>query len=108
MRKIAFGAAVASLVIGCAGLGLAAEQAKSPGAAGSSPGHEMQEHGRVPGQPGASGFAPGHNMIDRDDHATTGSGGQDIDRDARAFKKRDPDGLGTMRDSDDRARDIDK
>jgi len=31
-----------------------------PGRSGSSPGHEMQEHGSVPGSPGASGFAPGH------------------------------------------------
>lgn len=31
-----------------------------PGRSGSSPGHEMQEHGSVPGSPGASGYAPGH------------------------------------------------
>lgn len=31
-----------------------------PGRSESSPGHEMQEHGSVPGSPGASGFAPGH------------------------------------------------
>ena len=29
-----------------------------PGRSESSPGHEMQEHGSVPGSPGASGFAP--------------------------------------------------
>lgn len=31
-----------------------------PGRSDSSPGHEMQEHGSVPGAPGASGYAPGH------------------------------------------------
>ena len=30
------------------------------GRSSSSPGHEMQEHGSVPGSPGASGYAPGH------------------------------------------------
>lgn len=30
-----------------------------PGRSESSPGHEMQEHGSVPGSPGASGYAPG-------------------------------------------------
>ena len=30
------------------------------GRSATSPGHEMQEHGSVPGSPGASGFAPGH------------------------------------------------
>jgi hypothetical protein len=34
--------------------------ASSPGRSGTSPGHEMQEHGSVPGSPGASGYAPGH------------------------------------------------
>ena len=33
-----------------------------PGRLGSSPGHEMQEHGSVPGSPGASGYAPGHTV----------------------------------------------
>jgi hypothetical protein len=33
---------------------------KAPGRSGTSPGHEMQEHGSVPGSPGASGYAPGH------------------------------------------------
>lgn len=31
-----------------------------PGRSDTSPGHEMQEHGSVPGSPGASGYAPGH------------------------------------------------
>jgi hypothetical protein len=31
---------------------------KGPGR--STPGHEMQENGSVPGSPGASGYAPGH------------------------------------------------
>lgn len=33
-----------------------------PGAAApkSTPGHQMQRHGSVPGHPGASGYAPGH------------------------------------------------
>jgi hypothetical protein len=31
-----------------------------PGRSSTSPGHEMQEHGSVPGSPGASGYAPGH------------------------------------------------
>jgi hypothetical protein len=34
---------------------------RSPGRSGTSPGHEMQEHGSVPGSPGASGYAPGHS-----------------------------------------------
>jgi hypothetical protein len=33
-----------------------------PGNSGEAPGHEMQEHGSVPGSPGASGYAPGHEM----------------------------------------------
>lgn len=33
---------------------------RDPGRSSTSPGHEMQEHGSVPGSPGASGFAPGH------------------------------------------------
>jgi hypothetical protein len=34
--------------------------ASGPGRSSTSPGHEMQEHGSVPGSPGASGYAPGH------------------------------------------------
>ncbi|HWE73511.1 MAG TPA: hypothetical protein VG328_10160 [Stellaceae bacterium] len=34
-----------------------------PGRSGTSPGHEMQEHGPVPGSPGASGYAPGHTDV---------------------------------------------
>jgi hypothetical protein len=30
------------------------------GRSANAPGHEMQEHGSVPGHPGASGYAPGH------------------------------------------------
>ena len=30
------------------------------GASANSPGHQMQQHGSIPGSPGASGYAPGH------------------------------------------------
>lgn len=32
---------------------------RDAGKSAASPGHEMQEHGSVPGAPGASGYAPG-------------------------------------------------
>jgi hypothetical protein len=34
--------------------------ANGRGRSSTSPGHEMQENGSVPGSPGASGYAPGH------------------------------------------------
>jgi hypothetical protein len=36
------------------------EDLNGPGRSGTSPGHEMQEDGPVPGSPGASGYAPDH------------------------------------------------
>jgi hypothetical protein len=59
-------ASAAAVLFGSFGVGLAAEQ--STGASKMSPGHEMQEHGRIKGHPGASGYAPGQEMKE---HGTT-------------------------------------
>lgn len=77
-------ASTVALAFGAASFAIAAE--KGEGKGGETPGHEMQEHGSVPGSPGASGYAPGHNK-DADDvrgRQTTGAG--DRDRDDRKLK----------------------
>jgi hypothetical protein len=81
MNKFTLAAATAALLFGSVASGLAQERA--PGASGTTPGHEMQERGSVPGQPGASGYAPGHK--DRDDR------GMLRDHDNRMERDRGPD-----------------
>jgi hypothetical protein len=97
MRNVAMLTLAAAFALGTAATALAQE--RTPAKSGETPGHEMQEHGSVPGSPGASGYAPGHNK-DADDirgRETTGSGARD--RDDAKFK-RDRDGLKTKRDRD--------
>jgi hypothetical protein len=108
MRKTSLLAMSAALVIASGAIAYAAEK-EGPGKSGETPGHEMQEHGSVPGSPGASGYAPGHNK-DADDlrgRGTTGAGGRDRDdmksKDRGDMKmKRDSDDSKLKRDSDDR------
>ncbi len=85
MRKFALAMLVAAFGLGTGAIAMAQERA--PGKSGETPGHEMQEHGSVPGSrsvpgsPGASGYAPGHNK-DTDDvrhRGTTGSAVRDRD-----------------------------
>ncbi len=65
MKKSMLIAAAAVLLIGAAAPAVAEDNDRLPGASGNTPGHEMQEHGSVPGHPGASGYAPGHQNRDR-------------------------------------------
>jgi hypothetical protein len=78
------------------------ERSEGPGASGFSPGHEMKE-GEGKGGPGASGLAPGHNK------GTTGAGDRDDrlsgDRDDRLRGDRDDRLRG---DRDDRMMDEDR
>jgi hypothetical protein len=89
MRKLPLFALAAGFALGTGAVALSEERA--PGRSGETPGHEMQEHGSVPGSPGASGYAPGHNK-DADDlrsrGSTTGSGVRDSD-DAKRRGDRD-------------------
>jgi hypothetical protein len=83
MRKAPLFAAVGILILTAGSMAFGEEKGVS--GAKETPGHEMQEHGSVPGNPGASGYAPGHTK-DADDvrgKGTTGAGG---DRDA--FRKK--------------------
>ena len=59
MKKFALFAAAASLLLSSVAFAVAKDQ--TPGASGSSPGHEMQKYGSKKGQPGASGYAPDHD-----------------------------------------------
>jgi hypothetical protein len=81
MRTAPMLATASILILGATSVAIGAEMGR--GASGETPGHEMQEHGSVPGHPGASGYAPGHNK-DADDvrgkrHETTGAGRRDRD-----------------------------
>lgn len=97
MRKAPMLATASILILGATSVAIGAEMGR--GTSGETPGHEMQEHGSVPGHPGASGYAPGHNK-DADDvrgKGTTGAG--DRDRDDR-FKGRDRDDMKLKGDHD--------
>jgi hypothetical protein len=99
MRKFALLSLVAAFGLGTGTIALAQERA--PGKSGETPGHEMQEHGSVPGSPGASGYAPGHTK-DTDDirrGATTGSSARDRD-DTRFKGDHDRDDVKVKRDRD--------
>jgi hypothetical protein len=92
-------AVAAALTIGIGSVALAAEK-EDPGKSGETPGHEMQEHGSVPGHPGASGYAPGHTK-DADDvrkHETTGT--SDRARDDSKLKDHDRDAVKLKSDRD--------
>jgi hypothetical protein len=85
MKKISLIVASAALLCGSVSLGMAQGLGGNAGAAGMTPGHEMQEHGSKPGSPGASGYAPGHQ--DRDDmHGLRDQAG---DRDMKGLRDRD-------------------
>lgn len=77
MNRFTLAAATAALMLGSVSLSMAQDRS---GASGATPGHEMQQHGSMPGKPGASGYAPGHQdrdrrmAKDRDDHM----GGKDV------------------------------
>jgi hypothetical protein len=91
-------AAVAGVLLGSTALVQAEEKMSGP--SGSTPGHEMQQKGSVPGSPGASGYAPGRSTTgagDRDDRTAKG------DRDDRKMGDRDRDNRRHARsDRDDR------
>ena len=113
MRTTPMLATASILILGATSVAIGAEMGR--GTSGETPGHEMQEHGSVPGHPGASGYAPGHNRDaddvrgkrttgagdrdrddaklkgDRDRHETTGAGRRD--RDDSKFKGRDRDDM---------------
>jgi hypothetical protein len=77
MRKVALLTLLAAFGFGT----VAFAEERAPGKSGETPGHEMQEHGSMPGSPGASGYTRGHNK-DADDirgRETTGSGLRDRD-----------------------------
>jgi hypothetical protein len=61
--------------------------ALAQGASQSSPGHQMQQNGPVPGSPGASGYAPGHQMKEGTTGSSRGSDIRNHNRDLRQNKK---------------------
>lgn len=69
MKTLVIAAAAVGMCIGSVNLAVAKD--RDHGMSARAPGHEMQEHGSVPGSPGASGFTRGHlynraNDRDRD------------------------------------------
>ena len=86
MRKVMLVTLAAAFGLGAGVSALAQTSGKS----GETPGHEMLEHGNLPGSPGASGYAPDHTMDA--DHGRA--------RDATGSSLRDRNDLTTKRERD--------